>query len=216
LDIREFKSVRLIKCKNPTGADTTLITYVPNESNSFTAELQDPVKIDPKQKTKKESMFWLSWDDVLTHFNYINLCWNPDIYPFKKRVHSKWFNEKDINDMFCDETYSLENNPQFVITIPPHKEDFEVRIFLQRHIKNYAEAGKKKHLSFKLFSYDGFRIIYPHDNLRSFNYAQREMCSDVFIFENSDQPESYILAILKGDNIDNDPITSFTLDVCTS
>jgi hypothetical protein len=39
------------------------------------------------------------------------------------------------------------------------------------------------------------------------------MCSDVFIFENSDQPESYVLAILKGDNVDNEPLTSFTLDV---
>lgn len=55
--------------------------------------------------------------------------------------------------------------------------------------------------------------MYPHDSLRSFPYSTREMCSDVFIFENSDQPESYVLAILKGDNVDNEPLTSFTLDV---
>ena len=39
------------------------------------------------------------------------------------------------------------------------------------------------------------------------------MCSDVFIFENSQSDEAYVLAILKGDNIDEQPESSFTLDV---
>jgi hypothetical protein len=70
-----------------------------------------------------------------------------------------------------------------------------------------------KYISFKLFSYEGNRIVYPDDNLRSFQYSKREMCSDVFIFENSTQDESYILAILKGDNLDDSEECQFTLDV---
>ena len=55
--------------------------------------------------------------------------------------------------------------------------------------------------------------MYPHDSLRSFPYSTREMCSDVFIFENSEQPESYVIAILKGDNVDQQETTAFTLDI---
>eukprot|EP00343_Euplotes_focardii_P000007 CAMPEP_0205801486 /NCGR_PEP_ID=MMETSP0205-20121125/3503_1 /ASSEMBLY_ACC=CAM_ASM_000278 /TAXON_ID=36767 /ORGANISM="Euplotes focardii, Strain TN1" /LENGTH=85 /DNA_ID=CAMNT_0053066339 /DNA_START=233 /DNA_END=490 /DNA_ORIENTATION=- len=39
------------------------------------------------------------------------------------------------------------------------------------------------------------------------------MCSDVFIFENSTSDESYVLAILKGDDLDRSEKTMFTLDV---
>lgn len=55
--------------------------------------------------------------------------------------------------------------------------------------------------------------MYPADNLRSFQYSNRELCSDVFIFENSTQDESYVLAILKGDNLDQTDEVQFTLDV---
>lgn len=107
----------------------------------------------------------------------------------------------------------MEYCPQFVFTIPPHKDDFEVRIFLQRHMKSFYTDKDGRYLSFKLFSYEGNRIIYPDDNLRSFSYSTRELCSDVFIFENSTQDESYVLAILKGDNLDDTDEVQFTLDV---
>lgn len=80
-------------------------------------------------------------------------------------------------------------------------------------MSKFHSGPANRYLSFKLFSYDGYRAIYPDDNLRSFNYSDREMCSDVFIFENSTQDESYVLAILKGDNLDKTDETQFTLDV---
>ena len=64
-----------------------------------------------------------------------------------------------------------------------------------------------------LFSFDGQRIIYPWDMLRSFPYSKWEMCSDVFIFENSNSHEAYVLAILKGDNVDGNEYSNFTLDI---
>lgn len=56
-------------------------------------------------------------------------------------------------------------------------------------------------------------MIYPNDNLREFGYAGREMCSDVFIFENSGSHEQYVLAILKGDNVDAQDYSNFTFDI---
>ncbi len=39
------------------------------------------------------------------------------------------------------------------------------------------------------------------------------MCSDVFIFENPMAHEAYVLGIMKGDNIDDQELSNFTLDV---
>ena len=169
---------------------------------------------------KSEPTFWLSWDDILENYKQINLWWNPNIYPFKKRVHSYWKNTyqpvedyPNLSGKFLDEKYSVEYCPQFVFTIPPHKDDFEVRIFLQRHMNSFNTDKNSRYLSFKLFSFEGYRVIYPDDNLRSYHYSNREVCSDVFIFENSTQDESYVLAILKGDNLDQSDECQFTLDV---
>jgi hypothetical protein len=220
LDIREFKDHKLIKWANPSGGFTSFDIYKPNETHSLTGELIEPVKLLAGTTRKIESVFWIDWDDILDHYNQINLCWNPNIYPFKKRIHSYWRNDYSCKEdypnwsgKFLDEKYSVEYCPQFVFTIPPHKDDFEVRIFLQRHMNTFQEGSDNKYISFKLFSFDGFRVIYPDDNLRSFSYSNREMCSDVFIFENSAQDESYVLAILKGDNIDKTEECQFTLDV---
>uniref|UniRef100_A0A7S3NBZ3 Uncharacterized protein n=1 Tax=Euplotes harpa TaxID=151035 RepID=A0A7S3NBZ3_9SPIT len=80
-------------------------------------------------------------------------------------------------------------------------------------MRSFHPDKNSNHLSFKLFSFEGYRVIYPDDNLRAFSYSKREMCSDVFIFENSTQDESYVLAILKGDNLDQSDECQFTLDV---
>lgn len=53
---------------------------------------------------------------------------------------------------------------------------------LRRHVKDYAQRNT---ISFKLFTFDGHRIVYPLESLRNFQYPTREICSDVFIFENS-------------------------------
>lgn len=39
------------------------------------------------------------------------------------------------------------------------------------------------------------------------------MCSDVFIFENSNVHETYVLTIMKGDNVEDEEYSNFTLDV---
>jgi len=82
--------------------------------------------------------------------------------------------------------YSLESTPQFVITIPPHKEDFEVRVMLERHMSEFTQNIKKPNMmSFKLYSYEGYRVLSSDACLRSFPPSKYEKCSDVFIFEHS-------------------------------
>lgn len=73
LDIREFKNHKLIKCSNPSGGFTSFTIYKPNEANSMTCELEEPVKLPSGTNRKIESSFWLSWDDILEYYNQINL-----------------------------------------------------------------------------------------------------------------------------------------------
>ena len=63
---------------------------------------------------------------------------------------------------------------------------------LRKHVKDYS---CKNAISFKLFTFDGHRIVYPMESLRTFAYTSREICSDVFIFENSVEYESYALVL---------------------
>ena len=147
----------------------------------------------------------------MKYFSQIYLAWNTYIYPYKYRFSSSIKSKQ--GSPFYDENISLEYNTQYLITIPEHKEDFEMRILLQRNIKSFDEVSKKK-ISFKLFWYEGFPIVYPIDHLRSLPNNIREVNSDVFIFEASNQLEQYVLVIL---NCDENQTSSdedyFTLDV---
>ena len=69
LDIREFKDNKLIKWSNPSGAFTSFTIYKPNEANSLTGELIEPVKLLAGTTRKSEPTFWLSWDDILENIN---------------------------------------------------------------------------------------------------------------------------------------------------
>jgi len=127
------------------------------------------------------------WDDLISMCSSIYLNWNPSVYPYKQTIHSK----RDIpvtmfnpDSLVWNEEFSLEYFPQFVIKIPPHEDDFEVRVFFERHIDSLKEESMYS-LSYRLYSYTGDRVIFPNDPLRTHPYQPRELLSDVFIFEAS-------------------------------
>ena len=72
-----------------------------------------------------------------------------------------------------------------------------MRVFLDRHISDLA---RKNNAGFMLFSYEGERVSNPKEVIRACPYSERELLTDVFIFEASDAIEHYTLVILKGDN----------------
>ena len=81
---------------------------------------------------------------------------------------------------------------------------------LRKHVKDYS---CKNAISFKLFTFDGHRIVYPMESLRTFAYTSREICSDVFIFENSVEYESYALVLTTQDEDPENCYEHFSLDV---
>ena len=82
---------------------------------------------------------------------------------------------------------------------------------LRKHIKDYTVSNR---VQFKLFTFDGQRIVYPHETLRNSLPNQREIMSDVFIFENSLEYECYVLALMNDGDEDLSKLYEyFTLDV---
>ncbi len=76
------------------------------------------------QDQNLKGVFWIEWDDIIEYFTFIYLSWNPAIYPYRKVFNSK-FMKGPSDSKTWNEKYSLEYNPQFLIKIPSHDEDFE-------------------------------------------------------------------------------------------
>ena len=53
-------------------------------------------------------------------------------------------------------------------------------------------------IGYKLFPYEGSRIFFSHDSIKKFTKSDREVVSDVFIFDPSSKTEVYCLVVIKG------------------
>lgn len=211
IDVLEVSDKKLMKCKNPWGSTTPSIAY---DVRTIISKLKNEKEEIENLKDEENGYFWIEWQDVLEYFLNIFLAWNPQIYPCKYSIVSSWRNSKS-SSKFYDENFSLENNAQYLITIPEHSEDFEVRILLTKHVNHLENYNKnRKKISFKLFMYEGYPIVYPIDHLRALQNPSREINSDVFIFEASTQLEQYVLVILKNEEKDDEESeVFFSLDV---
>ena len=209
IEVLEAGETKLLKCKNPWGHTIPTIAYNIKNIKKLRNEKEEKEII----KDEDNGCFWLDWDDVTLHFAHIFLAWNPEIYFNTYSFVSSWKTTRSISK-FYDEIYNLEFNPQYLITIPEHKEDFEMRILISKHI-NAFNNNVKKTVSFKLFWYEGYPIIYPIEHLRTLQNPSREVNSDVFIFEASNQVEHYVLVILKNDDTFEEEGTevNFSLDI---
>ena len=49
-----------------------------------------------------------------------------------------------------------------------------------------------------LFSFESERVTNPKEAIRAFPYSERELLTDVYIFEASETFENYVLVVLKG------------------
>lgn len=140
---------------------------------------------------------WLDWNTfVLGNFDTLYLSWNPSIYNFRFTFNSVWYKGRK-DTLFWNQEYSVEYNPQFLIHIPPHAENLEIRIYLERFTDDFSS---KRGISYKLFTYTATRVFHPADCLRSCTQNKRELYSDVFIFEGSERSEYYTLVVLKNDS----------------
>lgn len=116
----------LLQCKNPWGTKSPIKLIIPLEKalklELYKNEEQFNIEI-------QQGLFWIEWEIIIKYFNSLYLSWNPAIYPYRKKFHSKW-EKGDFKSKLWKENYNLEYNPQFLMKIPPHEDDFEVFLLL--------------------------------------------------------------------------------------
>lgn len=154
-------------------------------------------------------------------FSSIHLCWSPFIFPKRKYFSGAWY-EGNKRSLLWNEKYCMYHNPQFLIKIEGGDKDLEVRVLIERHVKdlsyrasskigqaqnvNKAEEGSvvpraphkvADRVGYKLFHYEGDRVFYGHDFVKGVKKSEREVLSDAFVFEASDETRLYCLCLLK-------------------
>ena len=159
----------------------------------------------------------ITFNDLVKYFFYLFISWNTEIYPFKTKFHGYFDNKltQDYTNKAYNEDYSLEFNPQYLLRIPKHSKDFEMRLVLSRNIININSLNKdyRPKISFKLHSFEGNRIIIPVDALKT-GSSQREICSEILTFEANDQTiDEYVLSILQLDNYSSQDFKNFTVEI---
>jgi len=197
LGLAEIDKLKCIIIKNPWGHTHAKLLNIEDYGDDFKVKIQKHFEM-PEFELNTNGLSVVLWEDIIPMCSDIYLNWNPRVYPFHQKIHSRRIFDSNIynsSSKLWNEDYSLEYFPQFLFKIPPHDEDFEVRVFFQRHV-NSLNQDKFHSLSYRLFSYSGDRVILPNDALRSHAWNPRELLTDVFIFEASKEVEIYVLVLL--------------------
>lgn len=101
------------------------------------SESKIPVEIEEKK---------IDFEEYIIHeqFTSIHLCWSPFVFPKRKYFSGVWYEGND-KSLFWNEIFCLYHNPQFLIKIESCKREIEVRILIERHVKDLNYRGKKEH-----------------------------------------------------------------------
>lgn len=151
--------------------------------------------IPKNSKRINNDTFELSFATACEIFSDTFFNWNPSFYINSYSLSSSYKRQSNENiQNYLNEDYCLEDNPQFIIKIPPHSEDLEIKLLLIKHIHSFST---NETISYKLYKYEGYPIIYPDNPLRTFNSPRQGITSDFFFFEPSDNDEEYVIVIMK-------------------
>lgn len=153
LDIRKFKSTRLLQLKNPWSHLRWKGNYSEYDIQNWSEELKQALNYDPKMACNVDNgIFWIDYESLLKFFDVFYLSWNPSLFPFTSCFHRyifrlnliestsyfhifsrKWSSvEGPIKDR-----YNLGENPQYVLRIKPSpnfKNKCSTWLLLTRHI----------------------------------------------------------------------------------
>ena len=117
IDLKEIEDYKIIKCMNPWGKNSPMKIFETDELYKKFCNINDLEK----------GIFWIKWEDVIKYFHILYISWNPFIYQFSKRLHSKLKIESCYSKIY-DDKFCLDANPQFLLKVMPHNEEIEVYI----------------------------------------------------------------------------------------
>lgn len=135
LDMKEIDDDRLVLVKNPWAegkgwrgprpAAAAKLVSGTNLAND---------KARPGKSTEYPTTFWISFDQVIQHFESLYLNWNPGLFTHRQDIHGEW----KISEQHEGGNFMLPN-PQFAIT---SEGSGEVWLLLSRHFRDKEGQGE--------------------------------------------------------------------------
>ena len=165
------------------------------------------------EKLYEDNIISLTFNDACSIFTHIYLNWNPDIFKYCYKFNSNYIHNSSYYSNSYNEDYSLEYNPQFILEIPKHNENIEIKIFIEKFINENSIINDD--ISYKLYRYDGYIKIYPEEDLRNYQKEKGNIASDTLFFESSDVDEQFLIVILKKEknNCKSEISVKFSLNI---
>lgn len=152
--VESSNGAKMLRLKNPWGKKRWTGNYSHLDSASWTPELKRACNYEPMEASSQvdDGTFWISWTDLLLHFDSIHLNWDPSMFPHKHTSHLSWDLSGPRRDL-----YSLGGNPQFSLTTAS---EGDVWLLLSKHV-----VEKEENLDYiTLLVYagtEGERVYYP-------------------------------------------------------
>ena len=193
------------------GSNNGMINGISNRMR--VSKMQDGSGDKDLRFLNHEKVIEFTKEELTGHYTRLILSWSPFIFPKRKYFNSIWYSGRS-ESLLWDEKYCLYNNPQFLIKIERSPKELEMRILIERHVSELNARVKKKlvanglrmgdddygeFVGYKLFNYEGSRIFYSHDYLKCVKKSEREVFSDAFVFEASQETRLYCLVLLRSD-----------------
>ncbi|KAK0753490.1 hypothetical protein B0T18DRAFT_452423 [Schizothecium vesticola] len=116
LDLKADGHNRLFLIKNP-WCDSLVWTGVGSSANLSVNTAGSPYE-------NMTNMFWMTFEDVLQHFDSLYVNWNPALFTHRQDHHFSWSPPDDIEELV------FTHNPQYSILSPS---DSPIWILLSRH-----------------------------------------------------------------------------------
>jgi calpain-7 len=132
LDMKESEGRRLMLVKNPWSEATKGNAY--DSVKSWSKDLDIDVKgvVEDTSSTKQldflaPGTFWMDFNNLMRHFAFIYLNWNPSLFAYRQDHHFAWDLTEDDASL-----ESFSSNPQFSIT---NNGATPVWLLLSRHFR---------------------------------------------------------------------------------
>ena len=78
-----------IQIKNSWSRDRWKGRFAPQDLENWSPELQKALDYDlEKAQAFDDGVFWMDYDDVVAHFQCLDVNWNPEMLPFHHTLHS--------------------------------------------------------------------------------------------------------------------------------
>ncbi|KAG6193932.1 hypothetical protein E4U27_000014 [Claviceps purpurea] len=147
-------------CEGPTMA--TIGESVPSQSFSSSSPRNTTTDPDWLKQEGSGNRLWLSIEDVVQHFAFMYLNWNPSLFTHRRDHHFSWTIPRDVYKT------SLSQNPQFSVTEPKggtmwivihrHFIDAELEIARSDQDSTAGAAHRLGYMSISVFENNGLKV----------------------------------------------------------